>query len=185
MEKFIPDLKERLAECTEWPQVSAVLESGISPENIPHIIKNLKEFSITDPEINVMIEQNLDNFFEQMKIVCFHVISTFFNTEIRTSGKTDFFTIHVKWFYVIFVYFSLKKMVNEKIIVCPNFKSNHNIQKIFINALMKYEFELPLDFSDRGLRPNFHIIMLRITSSPSSILNGIGGVPDYMKLYPQ
>ena len=185
MEKFIPDLKERLAKCTEWPQVSAVLESGILPENIPHIIEVLKEFYITEPEINDMIQRNLDKFFEQMKIVCFHVISTFFNTEIRTSGKTDFFTIHVKWFYVIFVYFSLKKMVNEKIIVWPNFKSNQNIQKMFIDSLMEYEYELHLDFSDRGLRPNFHIIMLRITSSPSSILNGIGGVPDYMKLYPQ
>jgi predicted nucleotidyltransferase len=185
MEKFIHDLKKRLAECTEWLEVSDVLKSGISPENIPHILEILKEFSITEPEIKDMIEKYLDKFLVQMKIVCFHVISTFFNTEIRKSGNTDFFTIHVKWFYVIFVYFSLKKMVNKKILVWTNFKENQNIQKMFIDALIKYEFELPLDFSGRGLRPDFRIIMLYITSSPLSILNGIGGVPDYMKHYPK
>jgi hypothetical protein len=184
MEKFIPDLKKRLAECTEWPQVSDVLKSGISPENIPHILEILKEFSITEPEIKDMIEENLEQFLRQMKTVCFHVISTSFNTEIRKSGKTDFFTIHVKWFYLLFVYFSLKKMVNEKMIVWTNFKENQNIQKIFIDALMKYEFEFPLDFYGRGLRPNFRIILNYITSyCPLSGLKGIGDAPDYMNKY--
>jgi hypothetical protein len=183
MEEFIHYLKKRFAECTEWPQVSDVLKSGISPENIPHILEILKKFSITEPEIKDMIEENLEQFLVQMKIVCFHVISTFFNTEIRKSGKTDFFTIHVKWFYVIFVYFSLKKMVNEKMIVWTNFNANLNIQKIFIDALMKYEFELPVGFYGRGLSTNFCIILTFITSCPVSGLKGIGGVPDYMNKY--
>jgi len=184
MEEFIHYHKKRLAECTEWPQVSDVLKSGISPENIPHILEILKEFSITEPEIKDMIEENLEQFLRQMNTVCFHVISTSFNTEIRKSGKTDFFTIHVKWFYVIFVYFSLKKMVNEEMIVWTNFKENLNIQKIFIDALMMYEFESPPDFYGRGLRPNFRIILNYITSyCPLSRLNGIGGVPDYMNNY--
>ena len=42
MEKFIKTLKKQLGKCTEWPQVSDVLESKISPENIPHFLEILK-----------------------------------------------------------------------------------------------------------------------------------------------
>jgi hypothetical protein len=74
-------------------------------------------------------------------------------------------------------------MVNEKMIVWTNFKENQNIQKIFIDALMKYEFELPVGFYGRGLSTNFCIILTFITSCPVSGLKGIGGVPDYMNKY--
>jgi len=184
MEEFFQNLKKELGKCTEWQQVSNVFESGISPENIPILIGILSDFSITDPEINCVIERNLDKFLEQMKIVCFHVISTFFNNIIRYTKKTEFFTIHVKWFYLIFIYFSLKRMVCQELIVWQNFRANQNIQKMFIDALMKYERELPMDFYDKGLRPNFRILLTYITSSPSSMLKGIGGVPDYMSDYP-
>lgn len=178
MKQFIDDLKERLPKCTEWPQVSDVLESGISPENIPRFLEILKEFSIIDPEIKVMIETNIETFLEQMKTVCFHIISTFYNNVIRDTKKTEFFTIHVKWFYVIFVYFALKRMACQKTIVWPNFWKNQNIQKIFIDSLMNYESDLLLAYYDRGLKPDFRIMITYITSSPSCKLEGIGGVPD-------
>lgn len=180
MKKFINDLKKRLVECTEWPQVSDVLESGISPENISHILEILKEFLITDPEIKDVIEENLDEFLKQMKIVCYHIISEFYNFKIIDTKTMEFFTIHAKWFYVIFVYFTLKRMVCKKIIDWPNFKANQNIQKMFIDSLIVYERDLPLDYYERGLRPNFRIMITYITSSPSCMLEGIGGVPDYI-----
>ncbi len=178
MEKLIENLKQILAGCTEWRQVSDLFESGISPENIPHILKMLKEFSINDPEINVVIETNLDEFLKQMKNVCYHIISTFYNFRIIDTETTQYFTIHVKWFYVIFVYFSLKIMVCQKTIDWPNFRANHDIQKMFIDSLMNYESDLPYDYYDRGLKPDFHIMITYITSSPSCMLEGIGGVPD-------
>jgi hypothetical protein len=181
MNQFIRNLNQRLAECTELQHVNDVLKSGISPENIQFFIEILKEFSITDSEINHMIEQNLDSFLEQMKIVCNHIISTFYINEIRERKTTEFFTINVKWFYVIFVYFTLKKMVCQEIIVWPNFRENQNIQKLFIDSLMKYR--LPRGYYERGLLPNFSIILTQITSSPSLKLKGIGGVPDYMDDY--
>jgi len=184
MKKFIKTLKKKLGKCTEWKEVFQALESKISPEHILPILEILNDFLITDPEIKVIIEENLDEFLEQMKIVCFHMISTFYTDVIRDMKTTEFFTIHVKWFYVIFVYFALKKMVNQKMIDWSNFRENQNIQKIFIDALMKYEGELPVDFYDRKLRPTFRIILNYITLSPSCKLEGIGGVPDYMSDYP-
>ena len=181
MEQFINYLKEKLAECTEWTQISPVFESGISPENISRILEILTEFSITDPEIKYMIEQNLNIFLEQMKAVCYHIISTFYISEIRERKTTEFFTINVKWLYVIFVYFSLKRMVCQEIIVWPNFRENQNIQKLFIDSLMKYR--LPRGYYERGLLPNFSIILTQITSSPSCMFEGIGSVPDYMDYY--
>ena len=180
MEKFIENLKKEIAGCSEWPQVSDVLENEISQENIPKILEILKEFSITDSEINDMIQRNLETFLEQMKTVCFHMISTFYNNVIRETKTTEFFTIHIKWFYVIFVYFALKRMACQEIIVWPNFWKNQNIQKMFIDSLIEYERKLPDDYYERGLRPNFRIILTYITSSPSCKLEGIGGVPEYV-----
>ena len=180
MENFVNDVEKRLAKCTKWPEVSKLLESGISPEHILHFLEILKEFSIIDPEIKDVIETNLDEFLKQMKIVCFHMISTFYSDVIRDTKKTEFFTIHVKWFYVIFMYFSLKRMVCQQLIVWQNFKANQNIQKMFIDSLIVYEGNLPRDYYERGLRPNFSIIITYITSSPSCTLKGIGGVPDYI-----
>lgn len=180
MENFVNDVENRLAKCTEWQQVSEVLESGISPENISHFLEILKEFSIIDPEIKDMIETNLDEFLKQMKIVCYHIISEFYNFTIIHIKTMEFFTIHAKWFYVIFVYFTLKRMVCQKIIDWPNFKENQNIQKMFIDRLMAYERDLPLDYYERGLNPSFCIMITYITSSPSCMLEGIGGVPDYI-----
>ena len=96
MENFVNDVEKRLAKCTEWPQVSDAFESEISPEHIPHFLEILKEFSIIDPKIKDVIETNLDEFLKQMKIVCFHMISTFYSDVIRDTKKTEFFTIHVK-----------------------------------------------------------------------------------------
>ncbi len=185
MERIIENLIEKLSKCAEWRQICPVFESQLLPlsETIQFFLEILKEFSIIDPEIKDIIEQNLDSFLEQMKIVCYHIISTFYFSEIRERKTTDFFTIHVKWFYVIFVYFTLKRMVCQKIIVWPNFRENQNIQKMFIDSLMKYERSLPRDYYERGLRPNFSIILTYITSSPSCMLKGIGGAPDYMDDY--
>jgi hypothetical protein len=177
MEHFIKNLKKKIAECSEWPKVSNVLENAISPEHIPHFLEILKEFSINDPEIDGVIETNLDEFLNQMKTVCYHIISTFYANMIRDTKKTEFFTIHVKWFYVIFVYFALKRMVCKKIIDWPNFRANQDIQKMFIDSLMNYESDLPLDYYDIGLKPDFRIMITYITSSPSCNLEGIGGVP--------
>ena len=184
MEKFIEQRNKKLEQCSNWPEVLTVFEETLSKEYIPTLFEILKEFLINDPEVENMIKQNLDQFLEQIKEVCDHVISNFFNYVIKKTGKTEFFTIHVKWFYLLFVYFTLKKMVNEQIIDWPNFKVNQNIQKIFIDNFMKYERELPHTFYMKGLLPNFRIMMIYITSSPSSILEGIGGVPDYMSDYP-
>lgn len=185
MEKIIENLIKELSKCAEWTQISPVFKSQLLPlsETIQFFLEILKEFSIIDPEIKDIIEQNLDSFLEQMKIVCYHIISTFYISEIRERKTTEFFTIHVKWFYVIFVYFSLKRMVCKEIIVWPNFRENQNIQKMFIDALIKYERELPVGYYSRGLRPNFSILLTYITSSPSSRLYGIGGIPPYMKNY--
>ena len=71
-------------------------------------------------------------------------------------------------------------MVCQQLIVWQNFKANQNIQKMFIDSLIVYECNLPLDYYERGLRPNFSIIITYITSSPSCMLEGIGGVPDYI-----
>jgi hypothetical protein len=183
MEKIIETLIKKLFECAEWTQISPVFESQLLPlsETIQFFLEILKEFSINDPEIKDIIEQNLDSFLEQMKIVCYHIISTFYISEIRITKTTDFFTIHVKWFYVIFVYFSLKRMVCKEIIVWPNFRENQNIQKMFIDNLIKYERTLPIGYYSRGLCPNFSILLTYITSSPSCMLEGIGGMPDYME----
>lgn len=174
MEKFI----QKIEKCSKWIEVCGVFEEKISPEYISFLLEILNVFSITEPEIKDVIEKNLEQFLGQMKIVCFHLISTFFRFH-----KTEFFTIHVKWFYVIFVYFSLKKMVNQEMIVWTSFNASLNIQKMFIDALMKYEFELPLGFYGSGLSTNFRIILTFITSCPVSGLNGIGGVPDYINKY--
>jgi len=178
METFINEITKNFETCYKSREVFAVFEKTLSKEHIQMLLEILKQFQINDPEVEYMIEQNLDQFLEQMKEVCDHVISNFFN------DVTEFFTIHVKWFYLIFVYFTLKKMVNKQIIDWPNFKVNQNIQKIFIVNLMKYERELPPTFYMKKLTPNFRIIMYNITSSPSSFLKGIGGMPDYMHDYP-
>ena len=184
MEKFIKERIKDLEQCSNWTEVLAVFKLTLSKEHIIVLFEILKEFLINDPEVENMIVHNLDQFLEQINEVCDHVISNFFNYVIKKTKKTEFFTIHVKWFYLLFVYFTLKKMVNEQIIDWPNFKVNQNIQKMFIDNLMKYEHELPHTFYEKGLRPNFRIMMIYITSSPSSFLKGIGGVPDYMSDYP-
>lgn len=178
MEKLIENLRKKLAGCTEWPKVSDLFESGILKENIPFLLEILSDFSIIDQEIKDVIETNLDKFLKQMNEVCYHIISNFYNFTIIDTQKTEFFTINVKWFYVIFVYFALKRMVCQKTIDWPNFRANQNIQKMFIDRLMNYESDLPYDYYDRGLKPDFHIMITYITSSPSCMLEGIGGVPD-------
>jgi hypothetical protein len=74
-------------------------------------------------------------------------------------------------------------MVCQEIIVWPNFRENQNIQKMFIDSLMKYERMLPCGYYEQGLLPNFSIFLTQITSSPSLTLEGIGGVPNYMDNY--
>jgi hypothetical protein len=183
MENFVNDVKKRLAKCTKWPQVFDVLKSGISPEHILHFLEILKEFSITDPEIKDVIETNLAEFLKQMKIVCYHIISEFYNFNTIDTKRMEFFTIHVKWFYVIFMYFALKRMVFQQLIVWQNFEANQNIEKMFIDALMKYERELPRDYYDRGLNPSFRILISFIIVSPALKLEGIGRVPECIYNY--
>jgi hypothetical protein len=125
-----------------------------------------------------VIETNRDNFLEQMKIVCYHIISEFYNFTTIDTQKTEFFTINVKWFYVIFVYFALKRMVCKEIIHWPNFRENENIEKMFIDSLMVYERNLPRDYYDKGLKPSFRILISFITVSQLLQLEGIGDVPE-------
>lgn len=166
MEPIVKIMIQEIEKCTKLSEFLDVFESRLSEKHISMFLEILKEFNITEPEIKDMIEKNLVHFLDQMKIVCFHVITTFFH-----GTKKEFFITHVKWFYLIFVYFALKKMVNQEIIVWPNFKVNLNIQKMFIDVLMKY---------DRELRTEFRTMMTLITSSPLCMLKGIGGVPEYI-----
>ena len=183
MEKLIRDLTAGVVKCTEWPEVFDVLESGIFPENIPPFLEILKEFSIIDPEIKDVIETKLDEFLKQMKTVCYHIISNFYDYMTIDTKTMEFFTINVKWFYVIFMYFSLKRMVCQQLIDWPNFEKNQNIQKMFIDGLIEYERRLPHDYYERGLRPKFRIMIFEITISQLLKLEGIGSVPECIYNY--
>ena len=110
--------------------------------------------------IRETIEMNLDLFLEEISDVCYHIIIVLF-----ARNEPTFFFENIIWFYSLFVYITIKKMVCEKKIDLPNFREN--IQIKFCEELKKNN--------------EFYQLMVFITSSPSCILKGVGGFPDCMR----
>lgn len=112
--------------------------------------------------IRETIEMNLDLFLEEISDVCYHIIIVLF-----VGNEPQYFFENINWFYTLFVYITIKKMVCEKKIDLPNFREN--IQTIFCAELSNPN------------KVEFYLLMLNITSSPSCMLKGVGGLPDCVR----
>lgn len=112
--------------------------------------------------IRETIEMKLDLFIEEILKVCYHIIIVLF-----AGNEPTYFFENIIWFYSLFVYITIKKMVFEGKFDLPNFIENIQI---------KFCAELS--------NPNkleFYRLMLNITSSPSCELKGVGGLPDCVR----
>jgi len=165
------NLKERLLEEFEkstksenWNVVEA-FKSILTKENFLVLVEILKLFSDGKESemirtIRETIEMKLDLFIEEISKVCRHVIITLF-----WGTEPTYFFENIIWFYIFFVYITIKKMVFEGKIDLPNFREN--IQIKFCEELSKNN--------------EFGNAMRFITSSPSCKLEGVGGLPDCVR----
>ena len=108
--------------------------------------------------IRETIEMNLDLFLKEISGVCKHIIIVLF-----VGNEPQYFFENIIWFYSLFVYITIKKMVFEGKIDLPNFIEN--IQIKFCAELSNHN------------KVKFYQLMLHITSSPSCILKGVGDFP--------
>ena len=127
-------LKERLFEEFEKSTASGMrkivkaFKSILTKKNFLELVKILEVFfdgkeSEMISTIRETIEMNLDLFLEEISDVCHHVIITLF---WRT--KPTYFFENINWFYSLFVYITIKKMVFEGKIDLPNFRENIQIK---------------------------------------------------------
>jgi hypothetical protein len=166
-------LKERLLkkfeESTKSENCNVVeaFKSILTKKNFLELVKILEVFfggkeSEMISTIRETIEMNLDLFLEEISKVCDHIIIVLF---WRT--EPTYFFENINWFYIFFVYITIKKMVFEGKIDLPNFRE-----------------DIQVKFCEELSNPNkleFYLLMMNITSSPSGILKGVGGLPDCVR----
>ena len=165
------NLKQKLLKKSEVSTASGIrkvveaFNSNLTREHWLELIEILKHFfggkeSEMISTIRESIVMNLGLFLEEISGVCNHII-----IELFAGNEPTFFFENIIWFYTLFVYITIKKMVFQKKIDLPNFREN--IQTIFCAELNNND--------------EFHRVMLFITSSPSCKLEGVGGFPDCMR----
>lgn len=164
-EKLLKKYKES-TKSENWNVVEA-FRSILTKENFLELVKILEHFfggkeSEMIRTIRETIEMNLDLFLEEISGVCYHIIIVLF-----ARNEPQYFFENINWFYILFVYITIKKMVCEKKIDLPNFIENIQI---------KFCAEL-----SNPNKVEFYRLMLNITSSPSCMLKGVGDLPNCVR----